>query len=220
MYRWSLVVTVFSLVSSQPQAQAASWGDSLQQGSKVVGYIVRVIQIKETFEDLTTQAHKARVEAMLGAARTAAKLEVLSYQGEVTVTESDSNRWFGNNRVKVSVPCTFRYTVDLAHLPSNQLRYDPSTQTVTIVLPPVQLEEPIPDREALKVTERVNPWLRSKKSWTRLQDKALAEKLKPIAQEKGKEGLDEAAVAARTALQSFFMKAYSPLGVEVRVLSR
>jgi hypothetical protein len=220
MRQHSLIFTVFAFVAWQPDAQAgpSSWCGAFPRSVKVVGYVRKAIEIKEWVEDATTKVCKSRIEAIVGSGRATAKLEVLSCQGEVKITECDHNRWLGDCRLTLAVPCTFRYTVDLAQLRSDQIRYDPSTRSVTIFLPRVQLEEPIPDREAVRTTEATKPFLRSKKSLTRLQTKALSEHLKPLAKEAGKERLTDASLAARSVLQSLFLKVYSPIGVDVRVV--
>lgn len=137
--------------------------------------------------------------------------------GEVTVEGSDANV-LGNNRIRVRVPCTFRYEADLGRLRAADVRYDPGRRVLTVRMPPVELADPVPDWEGLQTLERVNPALRSGKSLGKLRDRVLAEQLKPVARAKGEAGAEAARAAGKTVLREYLQKVYAPVAPDLVVV--
>lgn|GEM_PF-2715687 len=185
--------------------------------TKVFGLFGLAKDIKEAIEDATTKQNATTVTTFLGLAQTSAKLEVMKSQGEILVEGSDDSS-FGDNSIKLLVPCTFRYHIDLKQLRDTDLKYDPVRKLLVVRLPEVRLDEPVPDREQTKTLEEYNPTFRSYKSFVALKERVLSEQLKPGAQAKGEEGLSTARQLGRATLQEFLQKVYGPVVPNLKVI--
>jgi len=203
-----VAMTLFGTVQSvhaqaSPMDTVRVVGDTVKEGLKVV-------------EELTTKQRLPTVKTFLGMAQSSAKLEVMKSDGQI-IMEGEDEGLLGNNRVKIMVPCKFRYQIDLNELRAGDVQFDPSRMIVTVRMPPVRLDDPSPDRESMEILEQVNPTFRSSGSLQDLRDRVLAEQLKPRARTKGEESADLARNAGKAMLQKFLQQVYTPLMPDIRV---
>jgi|SRR5579883_1178319 len=221
-YAWALIAAglVPAAARGDGPSDAAKAGVPPAVAAVVAGLagpVGMLLPAKDLIEWATTRQKPTTVAAFLGIARASARLEVMKIDGEVVVEGADSNV-FGGNRIKLRVPCTFRYEVDLAALKAEDLRYDPARRVLTVRMPAVVLVDPVPDRDAQQPLERVNPALRSSKSMLKLRDRVLTEQLKPSAKAKGEEGVAAARSAGKTVLREYLQKVYSAVAADLVVI--
>jgi len=175
-----------------------------------------VVDVWELIEALTTRRTTPTVKTIIDGVRGSSELKV--YQVDFTITvEGEDSSWLGANRVKIKIPCKVRYFTDLSQLRKEDIRFDAARRLVIVRMPPVQMEEPIPDREAQEIEVDTNPWLRSRSSWLELRDQAIAEQLKPRARDDGEKKLQEATYIGRKKLEDFLQKMYAPMLPDIKV---
>lgn len=183
----------------------------VREGSEAVKEVLKVA------EELTTKQKVPTVNTFLGMAQASARLEVMRCDGHI-ILEGGDDSWLGNNRIKMMVPCRFQYQVDLKDLRESDFRLDPARMILTVRMPSIQMEEPVPDRESLEVLEQINPRFRSNQSIRDLRDRVLSEQLKPQARVKGDEGIEIARHAGKAVLQDLLQRVYAPLVPEIKVI--
>src|SRR5262249_20616345 len=147
---------------------------------KKVGPFSLFESLRDLVEDITTKQKPTSVQTFLGIMHASAKLEVMTTSGSFIVDGQDESIW-GDNRIRLLVPCRFRYIVDLKKIKESDIRLDQNRRVLMVRMPPVLLDEPVPDREEMQTLESRNPLLRSSRSLYELRDRVLAEQLKPRA---------------------------------------
>lgn len=74
------------------------------------------------------------------------ELTIAKLEQALTVEHRDSN-WRGTIAVKVTVPCTLHYAINLATLGAGDFRWDPATKLLRVRMPDVRLQSVEPDLE-------------------------------------------------------------------------
>ncbi|MGB7404069.1 MAG: DUF4230 domain-containing protein [Pacificimonas sp.] len=87
--------------------------------------------------------------ASLEAVRAENRLNVFAGRFTVAVTSRAERFGFAAEKTMI-VPATVRYQVDYAKLMADDLNWDPSTGTLTVDLPPVEISEPEVDLKAVR----------------------------------------------------------------------
>lgn len=173
--------------------------------------------LRDLIEKCATSQNPVSVSTVLGLAQAGTRIEVMTCESQIILEGSDEC-FFGNNSIKLMVPCKLRYVIDSRKLNQADIRIDQGRSLIIVKMPTVELDEPIPDREAMTILQERNPLFRSRASFLELRDRVLAEHLKSSARERGQQGLSSATTAGRSQLQTLLQRLYSPLAQDVKVI--
>lgn len=162
-----------------------------------------------------TEQKSATISTVVGMAQTRGKQEVVTIPVDI-VLEGESKYLGSRNYVKVSVPCKLVFRVDLSQ--KLDITYDAGQKVLTIRMPTVELDEPVPDREAAEVLEATKGGRRRESSVWKLKDWLLDHPLKPEARRVGEAHAATAQEAGRAELQRILQELYKPVDTGIKVV--
>jgi Protein of unknown function (DUF4230) len=190
---------VFAVPTAKADWRVPTAWTLTKQAARLAEPVKVLIDVKDILEEVTRQEYKTKQEVVLKSARLTARVELVQRSFEVTV-EGQEDDLFGENRFKASVSGKCSYFLDPEKLNSTSMTYDPAQKILRVKMPELQMDEPNLDRDAMKVLEQKNPWLRKESSFLKLKDKVLADQLKPKARERLQEENELIQSAAKEAL--------------------
>ncbi|MBL8792761.1 MAG: DUF4230 domain-containing protein [Planctomycetia bacterium] len=205
-----------------PKSSSGS-GNAGETVADLVGWVVPGIRTFQfalrAAEDWSTKENPTAVTVKYEHIRVLGKLTLVQYKSSIILEDSDES-WFGNNSIKLSVPCTFSYSVDLNQISSYSAKFDDQARQLAINMPSVQLDDPVPDWENMTMLEKSSPWTRSAQSFYELQERAKGRKLTAAARTHGEKWLGWAENKARPELEKRIQGIVSLTDPSIRVTVR
>lgn len=189
----------------------------------LVTRVLRAVDGPELFLEIfiehvfAAQPGPVEVKSLLDVPQARVKLTVLECTGQVEVAGSDTSFW-GNNRVRVRVPCEHRFEIDLQYLQPADMKYDAKRRLLEIKLPAPIAVRPNLDTTRLEIVEKVNPWFRSRASWLELKDRITGEPLRLEAEAASQALQAEATLKARPMVRDVFQRLMDASKSDVRVV--
>jgi len=176
--------------------------------------------VHEVLDTLTSSDAAPVMRAKLMASETRSEWVVHRIKANVWVERTSSN-YLGQVGVRVAIPCYVEFSFDMGALRFGQAEYDPLKRRLVVQLPPVQMRQPVPLLDEMKIDPHykgLRGTLLDADKVRRLQEELVKEDYLPAAREAALEVYDHAQAKAREQVQEFLRTIFKQANADVEVV--
>jgi hypothetical protein len=176
--------------------------------------------IHQVLDVVTTRESETVTRSKLALSESRSEWVVHRIKANVWVEKTSMN-YLGTIAARVSIPCVVEFSLDMAAIKYGQVHYDPKRKLMVIELPPVQIRDPMPILNEMKIEPQyrgLRGTMLDSEKMRRLQDVLVKEDYTPAAREAAMEVYAYAQKKARDQVQDFLQGLFKNAGAEIEVV--